>query len=505
MIFKTIKGNLIFLITILLGVISLFIFFYFPSRFEQLESVSLSEKALVLNKMSSYSVSPALNFEDGDNIKEVASGIVQNREIMYLIIEDESDSIKFTYNKSLAFGSNYKVINEKPEPAKNLIYKTIEKVVYRTKTVGNIYVGYSLVSIRQAMIKNRIVISIISLFIFIIATFVVNIIGRYSLRPLIEITDTARHISHENLDIRAKESFGEIGELAAAFNLMLEKLQKSRTELEAWNRNLENVVEERTADLQKEINEKILTEQKLLVAINKAEEMNRVKSIFFANMSHELRTPLIGILGFTEILLAELTNPDHIEMIELIYTSGKRLSDTLNQILNISKFESEKMEVNLKPHDISAITEKSMKIFKSAAILKNLEFLSVHKSEKCIALVDDHHFITILENLLNNAIKFTKTGKIIVETGIENSGNTRWAYLQVSDTGIGISHEKIGTIFQEFRQVSEGLNRKYQGTGLGLTITKKFTELMNGSISVKSELGAGSVFTVKFTTPPKLS
>ena len=488
-----------------MGLISLFIFFYFPSRFEQLEVDSLSEKAAVLNKMGAYSVSPALNFDDADNIKEAGSGIVLNRDIMYVIIEDESGVVKFYHNNSLAFSNKYKIINEKPEPNKNLIYKTMEKVVYRNNTVGNIYVGYTLVPIRQAMLKNRIAIALISIFLFIIATFVVNIIGRYSLRPLTEITDTARHISHENLYIRAKESYGEIGELAAAFNLMMEKLQKSRTELEAWNKNLEDVVRQRTADLQKEIDEKIIAEQQLLIAKNKAEEMNRVKSIFFANMSHELRTPLIGILGFTEILLAELTNPNHIEMIELIYTSGKRLSDTLNQILDISKIESEKMDVKLKPHDISAITEKSMKIFQSAAILKNLEFLSIHKSEKCIALVDDHHFITILENLINNAIKFTKTGKIIVETGIENSGNTRWAYLQVSDTGIGISHEKIGTIFQEFRQVSEGLNRSYQGTGLGLTITKKFTELMNGTISVKSELGAGSVFTVKFTTPPKLS
>ena len=124
--------------------------------------------------------------------------------------------------------------------------------------------------------------------------------------------------------------------------------------------------------------------------------------------------------------------------------------------------------------------------------------LSVHNAKNCIALIDEHHFITILENLINNAIKFTKTGRITIETGLEISGTAKWAYLQVSDTGIGISHEKIETIFKEFRQASEGNNRQYEGTGLGLTITKKLTEMMHGTISVQSEPGSGSVFTVKF-------
>jgi two-component system, sensor histidine kinase and response regulator len=484
MIFKTIKGNLIFFITILLGLISLFIFFYFPSQFENIEADSLREKASLLNKMGAYSLSPALNFNDPDNIKEAGSGIVLNRDIMYVIIEDESGVIKFYHNQSLAYNNNYKTINDKPEPGKNLIYKTMEKVVYRNNVVGNIYVGYSLAPIRQAMFINRLIIALISIFIFILATFLVNIISRFSLMPLTGITNTARNISHENLDTRAKESFGEIGELAAAFNIMLEKLQKSRAELEGWNRNLEDIVQQRTSEL--------------TVAKDKAEEMNRVKSIFFANMSHELRTPLIGIIGFTEILLAELTNPDHIEMINLIYKSGQRLGVTLNQILEISKIESNKMNLELKPHDITDITENAMKIFKSAAILKNLQLLSVHNAKNCIALVDEHHFVTILENLINNAIKFTKTGRITVETGLEISGTHKWAYCQVSDTGIGISHEKIETIFLEFRQVSEGNNRQYEGTGLGLTITKKLTEMMKGTISVQSEPGSGSVFTVKF-------
>jgi signal transduction histidine kinase len=498
MIFKTMKGTLIFFITILLGIISLFIFFYFPSQFEKLEVKSLLEKASVLNKMSAYSVSPALNFNDPDNIKEVASGIIRNKDIMYLIIEDEFDSIKFSYNKSLASENKYKIINDKAEPNKYLIYKTMEKVVYRNNAVGKIYAGYSLTTIREAMVKNRITIAIVSLVIFIIATFLLNIIGRYALRPLTEITNTARSISHENLNIRAKETFGEIGELAAAFNLMLEKLQKSRAELEEWNKNLEDIVWQRTQDLQKEIDERILTEKQLIVAKNKAEEMNRIKSVFFANMSHELRTPLIGILGFTEILLSELTNPGHIEMINIIGRSGKRLGDTLNQILEVSKIESDKMNMEMKPYDLCDITEDSMKIFKPAAIVKNLQLLSKHNTEKCLAMIDNRHFITILENLINNAIKFTKTGTITIATGLENSGTDKWAYCQVIDTGIGIPNEKLDTIFEEFRQASEGFDRHYEGTGLGLTITKKLTEMMNGCITVQSEVGSGSVFTVKF-------
>ena len=137
--FKSIKSSLIFFITMLLGIISLFIFFYFPSQFEKLEVKSLFDKATVLNKMSAFSISPALNFNDSYNINEVASGIIRNRDIMYFIVEGESDSIKYTFNKSLAFSNKYKIIDNKPEPGKDLIYKTLEKVVYRNKTVGNIY------------------------------------------------------------------------------------------------------------------------------------------------------------------------------------------------------------------------------------------------------------------------------------------------------------------------------------------------------------------------------
>jgi signal transduction histidine kinase len=488
MIFKTIKGNLIFFITILLAIISLFIFFYFPSQFEKLEINSLYDKASVLNKMSAYSVSPALNFNDMDNIKEVASGIIRNKDIIYLIIEDETGVILFSYNKSAANGDNYKIVNGIAEPDKFQIYKTSQKVVYRDNTVGNIYAGYSLLPIREAMFKNRVTIAITSVILFIIATFFVNIIGRYSLRSLSDITKTARIISHKNLNVRADVPSGEIGELASAFNSMLEDLQKSRNELEAWNMNLEKVVQERTNEY--------------IIAKNKAEEMNRVKSIFFANMSHELRTPLIGILGFTEILKTELSNTGHIEMIDIIARSGQRLGETLNQILELSKIESENLTVNLYPHNISNISENAMKIFSSAAMLKNLQLLSVHKSENCIALVDERHFITILENLFNNAIKYTHSGSIMVETGIEISDDHKWVYCRVTDTGIGISSDKIDTIFEEFRQASEGFDRKYEGTGLGLTITKRLTNLMNGSIAVSSVLGAGSTFTVKFPAHP---
>jgi signal transduction histidine kinase len=498
MIFKTIKGNLIFFITILLAFISLFIFFYFPSKFEALEVNSLRDKASVLNKMCAYAVSPALNFRDPDNIKEAAAGIIQNKDILYLIIEDEAGGIKFSFNKSLALASDYKLVYSKADPDKYPVYKTTQKVVYRNNLVGFIYAGYSFNSIRETLTNNRITITIITLFIFIVATLLVNIIGRYSLRPLTDITYAAKNISHKDLSIRVKESFGEIGELAAAFNLMIDKLEKSRVELEGWNRNLENVVQQRTKDLQKEIDEKILTEQQLIVAKNKAEEMNRVKSIFFANMSHELRTPLIGILGFTDILKNEITKPEQLEMIEVIARSGKRLGDTLNQILEISKIESDIMNIQLKPHDISEITENAMKIFKPAAGAKNLQLLSLHNSENCLAVIDERHFITILDNLINNAVKFTQSGSITVVTGIEKSGSGKWAYCQVIDSGIGISHEKIETVFEQFRQASEGFDRQFEGTGLGLSIAKKLTELMNGSISVQSELGFGSVFTIKF-------
>ena len=238
-------------------------------------------------------------------------------------------------------------------------------------------------------------------------------------------------------------------------------------------------------------------EREIIIAKEKAEEMYRAKSNFFANMSHELRTPLIGILGYSDILKEELINSQFFEMVEAINASGNRLLNTLNLILQISKVESEKLDIHFEIFDSVEIVKEVINLWKVDAENGNL-FLNLETIHGKIEVNLDKQFLyEIVNNLLSNAIKYTKNGGINVNLFQVEEIKKPWLIIQVKDTGIGISKENQGIIFDEFRQASEGLSRSFEGTGLGLTISKKLTEKLGGFISVESEIGIGSTFTVK--------
>ena len=247
--------------------------------------------------------------------------------------------------------------------------------------------------------------------------------------------------------------------------------------------------------INEDITEKKKMIEELIIAKEKAEEMNRVKSNFFANMSHELRTPMVGILGFSEMLMNELKdNPDYFAMTKSINTSGHRLLETLNMILNISKLEAAKVEPVFSNTNIIPIIQESFQFFESAALKKNLTYKLNYSEDEIICSIDSFLFLSIMNNLINNAIKFTSSGSINVTVAILN----KVVSISVSDSGVGISREKLNLIWEEFRQASEGYNRSFEGTGLGLTISKRYTELMNGKIYVESIIDKGTTFIISF-------
>jgi PAS domain S-box-containing protein len=238
----------------------------------------------------------------------------------------------------------------------------------------------------------------------------------------------------------------------------------------------------------------------LIIAKDKAEEMSRLKTSFLNNMSHELRTPLIGILGFSEILISEIKDKDHKEMVNQIHEGGVRLSQTLNLILDLSKIESEKISLEIKLYNLSEVTKRRIANYIGVAKLKGISLNTIINKENIFVNTDERIFSQILDNLVNNAIKFTDVGgvSVILDTKITslNGKTENQAILKVIDTGIGIAEENYDLIFEEFRQVSEGLGRSFEGSGLGLSITKKFVLKLGGSISVESKVGVGSTFTV---------
>ncbi len=239
-------------------------------------------------------------------------------------------------------------------------------------------------------------------------------------------------------------------------------------------------------------------ENHLIIAKEKAEEMNRMKTSFLNNMSHEIRTPMVAILGYSQLLLSELDRGEHQEMMRGVIHSGKRLLETINSILDLSRIESGRIEIELKKVDMISETKSVIDRLSVLAEQKGL-YLKISARENSIySLLDSNLYSQVVENLVGNAIKYTEKGGIIVEVSKNFIESENWSVLNVIDTGIGIPKESLEVIFEEFRQASEGLDRRFEGSGLGLTITKKYVELMKGKISVESKFGRGSVFSIMF-------
>ncbi|MEI6767244.1 MAG: PAS domain S-box protein [Bacteroidota bacterium] len=238
-------------------------------------------------------------------------------------------------------------------------------------------------------------------------------------------------------------------------------------------------------------------EDELFRAKEKAEESDRLKSSLLANMSHELRTPMTGILGFASLLSQEMIEPVPKSMALNILASGKRLMTTLNSILSLSQLEANKASIRMVEADLGAKIKPVALSFENAAKQKKLEF-KINLTEGMCALIDENFFIQAMSNIVENAVKFTKKGSVTVSNSIVEDDGHKWVVISVKDTGIGIAEENNQVIFKEFRQVSEGHTRSYEGSGLGLSLCKKVIELMNGRITVESELEKGSEFKVWF-------
>ncbi len=310
---------------------------------------------------------------------------------------------------------------------------------------------------------------------------------------------------------------------ADSVNLMNEQLQreireriKAETELVTLNRELEERVHKRTADIEK-------SNRKLQSAVSVAEAANKAKSDFLSNMSHELRTPLNHIIGFTELVLEQHFGPlnkAQSDYLTHVLNSSNHLLSLINDILDLSKIEAGKYELIVSVVDLAELLRNSIIMVKEKAQKHNIKIVTRFENLPKTIEGDARKIKQILYNLLSNAVKFTgdnghihlsarrmtTDSELPIETSnpIAPAADVELVEISVKDSGIGLKAEDLEVIFNPFEQVDSARNRKYQGTGLGLSLTKKFVELHSGFIWAQSE-GEGLGADFRFVLPSRQS
>jgi signal transduction histidine kinase/CheY-like chemotaxis protein len=230
------------------------------------------------------------------------------------------------------------------------------------------------------------------------------------------------------------------------------------------------------------------------------ESASQHKSQFLANMSHELRTPLNAIIGVTEMLqedARDLKREDEIEPLNRVLNGGRHLLGLINDILDLSKIEAGKMEVHIEEFGIVPLIDDAVKTIETLAAKNSNRLVVDCEPEIGVMLADQTRVRQALLNLLSNANKFTEGGTVTIRAQRQQQAGRDWITMAVSDTGIGMTPQQMGKLFQQFSQADSSTTRKYGGTGLGLAISRRFCQMMDGDITVESELGRGSTFTIR--------
>jgi len=337
--------------------------------------------------------------------------------------------------------------------------------------LGAIRADISTAYLEESLTRSRILFMFVGGFTFLLVSgTLVFMLRRSILSPLLRITGAATAITRGDYQARAPEekTGSELGEVATAFNKMVDRVERHTQELEDANRELARA--------------------------------SRMKSEFLANMSHELRTPLNVIIGFSEVLrdvpLKQLDDADRQEFCENIISSGYHLLELINDVLDLAKVEAGQMNITLEEFPVASVVKDVIATMQPLAAKNNVQ-LGVEISEHLHSVYADiNKFKQILYNLLGNAIKFTPMGGSVRLSGALAGEMARFS---VTDTGIGIAPADQERIFSEFHQVDGSTARRFEGTGLGLALTRKFVDMQHGEIWVDSEVGMGSTF--YFTVP----
>jgi signal transduction histidine kinase/ActR/RegA family two-component response regulator len=333
--------------------------------------------------------------------------------------------------------------------------------------------------IERSLGRNVLIVLGLALFSAALAGLAARMIVRGMLGPLGDLREAIDRVGRtKDFSVWVPpRSNDEIGQLTRGFNALLAELQTYEGERQR-------------------------TMGELTAARDAAQQANLVKSQFLANMSHEIRTPLNGVLGMAQVLAASELNPAKAEQLDVIQKSGATLLAVLNDLLDISKIEAGRMELEAAPFDIVEVAQGAYATFTSVANASGVSFsMTIDEEAAGLWRGDSVRVRQVIYNLISNALKFTSEGEVRVNIDSTPSASGKDLMLTIRDTGIGIAPEALATLFDKFVQADNTMTRRFGGTGLGLTICRQIVELMGGTITVESRLGEGTTFRVRLPLP----
>lgn len=448
------------------------------TRRDQFVQHALMQARLV----AEYAVSPMV-FDDSKGGRELLAKLALDPRVQYVRLDDVAGKVFAEVKLQQAMLPRMPLRAEQFWIIENNVLHLAVPVVQQGP-LGMLRVGFRVDELDDALGQQQRFLPLLLTAVIVLSYLLTLLLQRIILSPLLKLERHANQVA-ETHDFSARltpPGRDEVGSLYLAFNHLIERIQQREDEILSLNRSLETKVAERTRELE--------------IARDKADQASHSKSEFLANMSHEIRTPINAITGFTTLALRTELDTKQAGYLERIHSAAQGLLRIINDLLDFSKIEAGHLDMERIPFQLNEVIDSVLASVAAQAEQKGLELLlEVAPDVPPQLLGDPLRLGQVLINLCNNALKFTEHGevevRVLLEQRTQHSVRLRFS---VRDTGIGLSPEQAGKLFQAFTQADTSTTRKFGGTGLGLVISQRLVEMMNGRIWLDSEAGRGTTF-----------